>query len=143
MGQSMIWKKATIYVSTIGFLLMITLLITGCQIKQPLFSTTAGNIGSAFAAAETTLLYAHEGKITYAYADSSFANFQSELSGADQTIAASQGVPSASILRQLLSLYQNAMRAVNTPCLSDSCNWRVQLSMLDRASKAFLKAGNS
>ncbi len=87
--------------------------------------------------------YAHAGKITYAYAASSFVNFQSELSGADQTLSASQGIPAASTMRQLLSLYQAAMRAVNTPCLNATCNWQIQISALDRASKAFVKAGNS
>lgn len=133
------WKKLVVCVGCIALLLA----TTGCQIKQPSFSITAGNVGSAFAASEATLLYAHEGKITYTYAASSFVNFQSELSGADQTLAASQGAPGASTMRQLLSLYREAMPAVNTPCLSDSCNWRIQLFALDRASKAFLKAGNS
>ena len=133
------WKKVPIY---IGFVILL-LTTTGCQLKQPSFSITAGNIGSAFAASEATLQYAHEGKITYAYAASSFDNFRSELNGADQTIAASQGAPAAGTMRQLLSLYQEAMRAVNTPCLNDTCNWHIQISALDRASKAFLKAGNS
>jgi hypothetical protein len=133
------WKKATICAGCIALLMI----MTACQIKQPSFSITAGNIGSAFAASEATLQYAHEGKITYAYASSSFDNFRSELSGADQTLSASQGVPAASTMRQLLSLYQAAMRAVNTPCLNDTCNWQIQISALDRASKAFVKAGNS
>lgn len=133
------WRKLVVCVGCIALLLA----TAGCQIKRPSFSITAGNIGSAFAASEATLLYAHEGKITYAYATSSFVNFQSELSGANQTLAAAQGTPGASTMRQLLFLYREAMRVVNTPCLNDMCNWRVQLSALDRASKAFLKAGNS
>ena len=133
------WKNSAVCVGCIVLLLT----TTACQINQPSFSITAGNVGSAFAASEATLQYAHEGKITYAYATSSFVNFQSELSGADQTLAASQGAPGASTMRQLLSLYQQAMRAVNTPCLNDACNWRIQLSALDHASEAFLKAGNS
>ncbi len=64
-------------------LLILLLLLTGCQLTQSAFARTAGNAGSAFAAASTTLTYAHERKITNAYASSSFENFQSELSGLD------------------------------------------------------------
>ena len=133
------WKNIAV---SIGFIALL-LLTTGCQLTPPSFSITAGNVGSAFAASETTLLYAHEGKITYAYAASSFVNFQSELNGADQTLASSQGTPDASTMHQLLILYQRAMRVVNAPCLNDICNWHAQLTVLDRASKAFIKAGNS
>ncbi len=139
MGDNMMWKNSAVCAGCIVLLLM----LTACQIKQPSFSITAGNIGSAFAASETTLQYAHEGKITYAYAASSFVNFQSELNGADKTLAASQGAPAAGTMRQLLSLYQTAMRAVNTPCLNETCNWHTQVSALNRASEAFVKAGNS
>ena len=133
------WKNIAV---CIGFIALL-LITTGCQLMQPSFSITAGNVGSALAASETTLLYAHEGKITYAYAASSFVNFQSELNGADQTLASSQGAPDTSTMRQLLSLYQVAIRVVNAPCLNDTCNWRTQVMILDRASKAFIKAGNS
>lgn len=124
-------------------LIVLLFITTGCQLIPPSFSITAGNVGSAFAASETTLLYAHEGKITYAYAASSFVNFQSELSGADQTLASAQGTPDASTMRQLLAFYRAAMQVVNAPCLHDICNWQTQVATLDRASMAFIKAGNS
>jgi len=128
----------------IGIGLLWVLLVTaGCQIVPPGFSQTAGNIGSAFAAAETTLRYAHEGKITYAYAASSFASYQSELSGNDQTLVSAQGAPSSASMHSLLALYQEAMQVVNAPCLSAACNWQRQVASLDRASQAFLKAGNA
>lgn len=133
------WKNSAACIASIILLLM----LTGCQIRQPSFSITAGNIGSAFAASAVTLQYAHEGKITYGYAASSFVNFQSELNGADRTLAASQGTPAAGTMRQLLALYQEAMRAVNAPCLNVTCNWQIQVSALNRASEAFVKAGNS
>ena len=133
------WKNSAVCIGFIALLLT----TTGCQLMQPSFSITAGNVGSAFAASETTLLYAHEGKITYAYAASSFVNFQSELNGADKTLASSQGTPDAGTMRQLLTLFQAAIRVVNAPCLNDTCDWRTQLAALDRASKAFVKAGNS
>src|SRR5438876_6164996 len=78
----------------IGLLLLVLVeMTTGCQLSQPAFTRTAGNAGSAFAAAATTLSYAHEGKITYAYASSSFVNYQSELDGLDQTLPSLQGAP--------------------------------------------------
>ncbi len=80
------WRK-----SGTGLLLMVLVaMVAGCQLTQPAFTRTAGNAGSAFAAAETTLSYAHEGKITYAYASSSFVNYQSELDGLDQSLPSLQ-----------------------------------------------------
>lgn len=128
----------------IGMGLLWFLLVTaGCQIIPPSFSQTAGTIGSAFAAAETTLRYAHEGKITYAYAASSFASYQSELNGNDQTIVRAQGAPHSASLHSLLTLYHEAMQVVNAPCLSAACHWQTQVASLERASQAFLKAGNA
>jgi len=73
------------------WLLVLPVMASGCQLAQPAFARTAANAGSAFAAASTTLSYAHEGKITYAYASSSFVNYQSELSRLDQALPAQQG----------------------------------------------------
>lgn len=132
------WKKYGT-----GFLLLFLLLmLTGCQLSQTAFARMAGDAGAAFAAASTTLTYAHEGKITSAYASSSFVNFQSQLSGLDQVLSSQQGAPAAHTVQRLLDLYKPAMQVVNNPCLSDSCNWRAQVAALDRASKAFLEAGS-
>jgi hypothetical protein len=125
----------------ISFLLLVLLLtVTACQLTQSAFARTAGDAGAAFAAASTTLSYAHEGKITNAYASSSFMNFQSELSGLDQTLSSQQGAPDSHTVQHLLSLYKSAMQVVNNPCLSESCNWHAQVTALDRASRAFLEA---
>lgn len=124
----------------ISCLILVMLLISGCQIAQSAFSTTAGNAGAAFAAASTTLKYLHEGKLTSLYARSTFVNYQSELSGLDQQLPSQQGAPGKGETQQLLHLYQSAMQAVNRPCLDRSCNWHAQVSTLDRASNAFLKA---
>ncbi len=45
-------------------LLILGSLLSACTFTQNAFSRTANNAGSAFAAAEETLTYAHEGKIT-------------------------------------------------------------------------------
>ncbi len=125
----------------ISFLLLVLLLtVTACQLTQSAFARTAGDAGAAFAAASTTLSYAHEGKITNTYASSNFMNFQSELSGLDQTLSSQQGAPDVHTVQHLLSLYESAMQVVNNPCLSESCNWHAQVSALDRASRAFLEA---
>ena len=99
-------------------------------------------LGSAFAAASTTLTYVHEGKISKAYAASSFVNYASELDGLDQTLPSQSGAPDARTIQHLLDLYKPAMQAVNSPCLDESCDWRAQVATLDRASKAFLEVGN-
>src|SRR5690349_16273025 len=67
-----------------AIILLLLLLLTGCQMTQSGFARTANDAGSAFAAASTTLTYAHTGKLTTAYAQTSFENYQSELSGVDQ-----------------------------------------------------------
>ena len=133
------WRKS----GTGLLLLVLVAMVTGCQLTQPAFARTAGNAGSAFAAAETTLSYAHEGKITYAYASSSFVNYQSELDGLDQSLPSLQGAPGKQVVRHLLALYKPAIQAVDAPCLNESCNWRAQVAALNRASKAFLEAGGS
>jgi L-aminopeptidase/D-esterase-like protein len=128
----------------IGFLLLILLLIvTGCQFTQAAFPRMASNAGSAFAAAVTTLAYAHEGKLTYAYAAASFVNYQSELDGLDQALPSQNGAPDKGTVQHLLNLYKEAIKAVDSPCLNNSCNWQTQVNALNRASKAFLEAGGS
>jgi len=68
------WQKSG---TCIGLLLLLSIL-AGCTVTESAFARTTGNAGSAFAAAMTTLAYEHEGKLTYAFATSSFADFQSE-----------------------------------------------------------------
>ena len=132
------WRKSG---ACIVFLLLICV-VTACNVTESPFARMAGNIGSAFAAAATTLTYDHEGKISDRYAASSFMEFQNELSGAAQELAASGNVDKHT-LQQLLPLYTPAMRIVDAPCLSNSCGWREQIVVLNRASAAFLKAGGS
>ena len=128
----------------INFLLLILLLlVTGCQFTQAAFPRMASNAGSAFVAAATTLAYAHEGKVTYAYAAASFVNYQSELDGLDQTLPSQSGTPDKRTVQHLLDLYKVAIKAVDSPCLSNSCDWRIQVDALNRTSKAFLEVAGS
>ena len=128
----------------IDFLLLILLLlVTGCQFTQAAFPRMASNAGSAFAAAATTLAYAHEGKVTYAYAAASFVNYQSELDGLDQTLPFQNGTPDKRTIQHLLNLYKVAIKAVDSPCLSNSCDWRIQVDALNRTSQAFLEVAGS
>lgn len=128
----------------ISFLLLVMLLlVSGCQVTQSAFTRTAGDAGAAFSAASTTLTYAHEGKITETYAWSSFINYQSELRGLDQTLPSQQGTPGKHTIEHLLALYKSAIQVVNNPCLEEACDWHTQVMILDRASKAFLEAGGS
>jgi hypothetical protein len=124
-------------------LLLLWPVMSGCQIAQSSFATTAGNAGSAFAAASTTLSYLHQGRLSKSYAASSFVNYKAELAGLDQQLPSLNGAPGKSTLRRLLALYQPAMQAVNAPCLNMSCDWQAQIAALNRASQAFLEAAGS
>jgi hypothetical protein len=121
-------------------LLVVLLTLTGCTMTQSDFVQTANSVGSAFAAAATTLAYAHHKKITPAYAAASFVSFQDEVQGVAEQLPSLQGAPSARTVRQLLALYQPAARAVMHPCLDPSCDWRAQVQALQRAGDAFSKA---
>ena len=132
------WQK----IGMVLVLLVLFSLSTACTFTETAFTRTANNAGSAFAAAEVTLTYAHEGRITYSYAASSFVNFQSELSGTDQTLAA-QGAANTHTLQRLLALFSSAIQVIDAPCLSNMCNWRKQIEILNRARQAFLEAGTS
>lgn len=114
---------------------------TGCRLAQSAFTKTTSNAGAAFAAASTTLTYAHTGKLTVAYTKASFESYQSELSGLDQQLPSQQGSPDTRTVQHLLALYKPAMQAVNQPCLEPTCNWHDQVTALNQASNAFLKAG--
>ena len=127
---------------TYALLLFLLCTLAACTVTETPFARITSNAGSAFAAAATTLSYAHEGKVTFGYAASSFANFQSELNGTNQTLTAQNGADRHT-LQHLLALYAAAMRVIAAPCLSNSCDWRVQVQTLAQASEAFLKAGSS
>lgn len=118
-------------------------MLTGCTATQSAFVQAASNAGSAYAAAATTLAWAHRQQITPAYAASSFVNFQSELSGLDRQLPSLQGAPGEHTVRRLLALYRRAEQAVMHPCLEQSCQWRTQVANLHRASRAFLKAAGA
>jgi hypothetical protein len=133
-----VWRKSGTW---IGLLLLLSVL-SGCNVTESTFARTTSNAGSAFAAAVTTLTYAREDKITYAYAASSFVNYQSGLNGTDQALTALSTVDTRT-LHHLLTLYKPAIQVINAPCLSSACNWHSQIEILNRASQAFLKAGNS
>lgn len=115
-------------------------LLTGCANTQSAFTRTASDTGSAFAAASYTLAQLHHSRTTAAYARSSFVNFQSQLQGTDQRLPTLPGAPDRQTIQRLLALYQPAMRVVNAPCLDAACDWRSQITRLDRASSAFLEA---
>src|SRR5690349_13037143 len=138
MCQKKVWR---IFGMLLAMLVLCSLL-AACAFTQSAFTRTANNAGSAFAAAEATLVDAHEGKFTYSYAASSFINYQSELSGTDKALTA-QGASDTRTLHRLLALYSPAIRIVDAPCLNDTCDWHKQVEVLTRASQAFLGVGNS
>lgn len=122
---------------------LILCLLTDCAYTQSAFMRTANNTGAAFSAASYTLAQLHHGRLTAAYAQSSFVNFRSELQGTDQQLPTLSGAPDRQTIQRLLELYQPAMAAVNAPCLDAACDWRSQINQLDRASSAFLEAAGT
>jgi hypothetical protein len=122
---------------------ILLLILPSCQFTQSAFAKTTGDAGAAFAAASTTLSYAHQGKISYAYAASSFVNYRSELDGLDQQLPSQQGAPDMRTVQHLIDLYKPAIKAIDSPCLRVSCDWRTQIAVMNRASQAFLQAGGS
>src|SRR5690349_24982844 len=71
-------------VALLALALALALIVgAGCALAQSAFARTAGNAGAAFAAAAVTLRFAHEGKLTAAYARASFVNYRAELDGLD------------------------------------------------------------
>jgi hypothetical protein len=117
--------------------------LTGCQLTQSAFAQSASKAGASFAAAEETLRYAHDGRITTAYAAASFVNYRSELEGLDTQLPSSQGAPNHAQITRLLSLYTRAMAVVEHPCLEGGCDWQGQVDALEAASRAFLKASSA
>lgn len=115
--------------------------LAGCSATQSDFARTAGNAGSALAAAAATLSDAHQGAITMAYAASSFVNFRSELEGVAGQLAASSGGPGRRATAHFVALIERAWPAIAHPCLEDSCDWRAQVTAIQSASDALVRAG--
>lgn len=124
----------------IGIVMLLLFALSGCSATQSAFDKTAGNAASELAAAATTLEYLHQGKLTVAYARSSFVNFANNVRGVGSQLAGLQGAPPPATVRRLAALYRQAELAVRRPCLEGSCNWRVQVTALNHASAALIKA---
>lgn len=124
-------------------LLLVLLLISGCNFTQTPFIRMAGDAGGTFSAAATTLTYFHQGKLSRAYTLSSFASYESAVDGLDQQLSSQQGAPDRSTVQHLLALYRPALQVIQQPCLADSCDWQGQVTTLERASRAFVEASNA
>lgn len=131
------------YVIRLLPLVIVLVLSTGCQITQSAFSRKSGAAGAEFAAAALTLKDEHEGTITRAYAQSSFVNYASGLQGLDQQLPNKSGAPDRQTVHTLLRLITPALAAVQHPCLDASCDWQKQVTALDHASDALVKASDS
>jgi hypothetical protein len=126
-----------------GLYLLLSLTISACSLTQSPFARTVDGAGGTFSAAATTLTYFHQGKLSRAYTISSFAGYESQLNGLDQQLPAQQGASDQTTVRHLLALYKPAMQVVQQPCLENSCDWRGQVTTLERASKTFVEVGGA
>lgn len=125
-----------------GFLVM-GLVLSGCSATQSDFTRQTASAAGEFGAAALTLSGAHGGRLTFAYARGSFVSYRTQLEGLDAQLPSLQGGPDRATTRQLLDLYEPAMRAVEQPCLENGCDWRAQVGALNRASAAFLRASEA
>jgi len=126
-----------------GVYLLLILMTSACSLTQPPFVRMVDGAGGTFSAATTTLTYFHQGKLSRAYTVSSFAGYESQLDGLDQQLPAQQGADNQATVKRLLALYKPAMQVVQQPCLESSCDWRGQVAILERASKAFVEVGGA
>ena len=115
--------------------------LAACTFTRSAFQTKAGDAGSEFAAAAQTIRFVHQGKLTAAYARATFVNYQSALEGLDGELPQADGAPGKGTVDRLIDLYRNAYPAVEQPCLASGCEWQQQVSRIDQASRALLKAG--
>ena len=116
--------------------------LTGCTVTKTQFQNTAGGAGGELAAAATTLEYVHEGRLNRAYASSAFASYRDALLITEKQLPTVPGAPDRATIEELLTLYRPAYRAVEQPCLDDSCDWRAQVEALKKASEALVKAAD-
>ncbi len=117
-------------------------LLSGCGVTRTQFQNTAGGAGGELAAAATTLQYVHEGRLNRAYASSAFASYRDALLITEKQLPSVPGAPDRATIEQLLKLYRPAYRAVEQPCLEDSCDWPGQVDALRQASEALGKAAD-
>ena len=120
---------------------VVALLTAGCSASKSPFARQAGDAGEEFAAAAITLRDLHEGRLTRAYAQSSFVNFEKAVGDVPEQLPKASGHPDPGALQHLLDLYRPASRAVAEPCLDAGCDWQGQVAALEAASKAFIEAG--
>jgi hypothetical protein len=118
----------------------IPILVTGCQMTQSPFVRVTGETGAELAAAATTLKYAHEAQLTHPYAQAAFEGYASALTSADQEIVAAEGAPSQELAWRLADLTREAAAVADQPCLTASCDWQGQLTLLRQASAELIKA---
>ena len=118
----------------------LAIVVTGCQMTQTPFVRVAGETGAELAAAATTLQYVHEGQLTHPYAQAAFEGYASALESADQEIVAAEGAPSQELARRLAGLAREAAAVAERPCLTASCDWQGQLTLLRQASAELIKA---
>lgn len=124
----------------LGCCLPLLFLLASCQFSRSPFSRTAQNISATFAAAQITLRYLHEGKLTQAYAHTDFASYVRQLQGVPQQLTPAQGGPTRAQITRLLAVYWAAMPAIRHPCFQTSCDWHGQMITLKKAGSAFLEA---
>jgi hypothetical protein len=97
----------------------------------------AGEAAGTLSAAATTLEFAHQGKVTTNFAESSFGEYKEQLKDVPDELAKADGAPDSGKLRQLSGLLERAQPAIDRPCLADDgCDWQAQDRALKEARQA-------
>jgi hypothetical protein len=81
--------------------------------------------------------------LTDQYVEGSFVNYQEQLVGIDQNLPSLAGAPDDATVQHLIDLYHAAEPAIESPCVSDDCDWQGQLDALKAASEAFHDASEA
>ncbi len=126
----------------LGALLCLTVVVSGCSFTETSTQQFAGATAGELSAAATTLSYLHTGKLTEPYARSAFADYETQLQGADQQIGSMSPPGGQGTVRRLMKLFKSAEPALSEPCLDSGCHWQTQVRALHRAASAFVKAGS-
>jgi hypothetical protein len=124
-------------------LLVLLIAASGCSLTQTEFAQRTDEAAAVMAGAATVLAFAHEQRITGAYARATLASYAPQLEGLDRELAGLKGAPDPAAVRQLVELSRPAREAVDQPCLDEACDWRGQVEALRRAVEAFKQASGA
>lgn len=114
----------------------------GCNASQPTqFEQVAQAADAGIASARATLELVHAGRLTIPYGAAAFVEYRSLLHGASQQVRSASGSPAN--VDAIARAVRDAENVVESPCLEDTCDWRGQLRVFERARSILAPAVGS